>query len=280
MRVTPDALRQIRGGHPWVYDASIRSVGHDGAAGDLAVVFDDRRQFAAIGLYDPGSPIRVRVLHHGGPATIDDDWWRDHLAHAFAQRSLLDSDQRTNAYRVVHGENDGFPGLVIDRYDTTYVVKAYTTAWLPHLRAVVGALGQIVTPERVVLRLGRTTAREAPAFDGVALLGRLPTAPVPFMEEGLSFEADVVRGQKTGHFLDQRENRVRVGGLSAGAPGARRVRLHRRVLGPRRGRWRDRGAERRPQCARPSQPPGATWPATRLSPRRRTTTSRSATRSR
>ena len=71
VRVTPDALRQVRGGSPWVYDGSITSASRDGASGDLAVIFDDKRRFAAIGLWDPASPIRVKVLHRGAPRTID-----------------------------------------------------------------------------------------------------------------------------------------------------------------------------------------------------------------
>ena len=215
MRVTPDALRQIRGGHPWVFDASVTAVGHEGAPGDLAVVFDEHRRFAAIGLYDPTSPIRVRILHHGDPVPIDDAWFHDRISIAFAQRAMVAGDGRTNAYRVVHGENDGLPGLVIDRYDSTAVIKAYTAAWLPHVRAVVAGLPPELR-ERVVLRLGRAAAHQAAGFDGVALVGELPGEPVAFREAGLSFEADVVRGQKTGHFLDQRDNRVRVGELSGG----------------------------------------------------------------
>ncbi|HEU4841615.1 MAG TPA: class I SAM-dependent rRNA methyltransferase, partial [Ilumatobacteraceae bacterium] len=216
MRVTNDALRQIRGGHPWVFDGSITSVGHDAAAGDLAVVFDDKRRFVAVGLYDPTSPIRVRILHHGAPTTIDEGWWLDRVQAAFDRRAALADAGRTTGYRIVHGENDGFPGLVVDRYADTIVVKAYTAAWLPHLRPVVDALGQVVEPERTVLRLGRSVRAGAPAFDGVALTGDLPRQPVRFLEHGLSFEADVVRGQKTGHFLDQRDNRVRVGRLAHG----------------------------------------------------------------
>jgi 23S rRNA (cytosine1962-C5)-methyltransferase len=217
VRVTPDAARQVRGGHPWLFDASVRSVGSpDGASGDLAVVFDERRRFVAVGLYDPASPIRVRVLHHGEPATIDEAWWAERVGTAFAHRAPLVSDPRTNAYRLVHGENDGLPGLVVDRYADTLVVKAYTAAWLPHVEAVVGALEPLVAPSQVVLRLGRGAARSAPSFDRVALRGELPTEPLLFREAGLTFEADVVHGQKTGHFLDQRDNRVRVGSLSRG----------------------------------------------------------------
>jgi 23S rRNA (cytosine1962-C5)-methyltransferase len=71
VRATPDAVRQVRGGSPWLYDGSITSVSHAGAPGDLAVVFDDRRRFVAIGLWDPASPIRLKILHAGPPVTID-----------------------------------------------------------------------------------------------------------------------------------------------------------------------------------------------------------------
>ena len=145
-------------------------VGHDAAPGDLAVVFDDQRRFAAIGLWDPTSPIRVRILHHGDPATIDAEWWRDRIRTAFVHRQTLTADPRTNAYRVVHGENDGFPGLVVDRYDTTLVVKAYSAAWLPHLRTITSALDDVIGPERIVLRVSRSVAPgRAGALDGVAL---------------------------------------------------------------------------------------------------------------
>jgi 23S rRNA (cytosine1962-C5)-methyltransferase len=215
VRVTSDALRQIRGGHPWVFDRSLTSAAADGAPGDLAVVFDDRRRFAAIGLYDPGSPIRVRVLHHGAPATIDEGWWLERVQAAVSRRASIAASGRTTGYRLVHGENDGFPGLVVDRYDDTLVVKAYSAAWLPHVRTVADALEQVVEPARIVLRLGRSVRAGAPRLDRVALTGSLPTEPVVFREEGLWFEADVVRGQKTGHFLDQRDNRVRVGRLAS-----------------------------------------------------------------
>jgi 23S rRNA (cytosine1962-C5)-methyltransferase len=123
VRVTPDALRQVRGGSPWVYDGSIVSVSHDGAPGDLAVIFDDRRKFAAIGLWDPDSPIRIKVLHRGDPTAIDGAWWRNRLADAFDRRAALTADAMMTGYRCVHGENDGLPGLVVDRYDTSLVVK-------------------------------------------------------------------------------------------------------------------------------------------------------------
>lgn len=219
VRVTKDALRHVASGHPWVFDGAVESVGADGEPGDLAVLFDHKRRFAAIGLYDPNSPIRIRVLHAGSPATIDGEFWFDRLAAALDRRRTLADDPGTDAYRCVNGENDGLPGLVVDRYADTLVVKLYTAAWLPHLDAVLDPLIELVDARRVVLRLARTVAG-GDTFglrDAQVLLGSQPDGPIEFSERGLEFEADVLAGQKTGHFLDQRDNRVLVGGLSAGA---------------------------------------------------------------
>lgn len=218
VRVTPDALRQLRGGSPWLYDGSITSVSHEGAAGDLAVIFDDRRKFAAIGLWDPTSPIRVKVLHVGAPVPIDDDFWRTQLATASSRRDGLIADPDTNAFRLVHGENDRLPGLVIDLYGGVDVVKLYTPAWFPHLARVVAALTKVGRGNRVVLRFGRSvaTGETYGLTDGATIVGESVTEPVQFRERGLRMEADVVQGQKTGHFLDQRDNRALVRSMSEG----------------------------------------------------------------
>lgn len=222
VRVTPAAERQIRDGHPWLFDRAIREQSHEGAAGDLAVIFDRKRRFLAIGLYDPHSPIRVRILHQGSPATIDAEWFYSKMNAAAAARAHL-TDTQTNGYRVIHGENDGLPGLVVDRYAETLVVKLYSHAWFPHLTTVLDGLAQILPNARVVLRLSRALSNEresqdgAPAYlDGQIVRGDPLDGSVVFLENGLYFEADPVHGQKTGFFLDQRDNRERVGDLSAG----------------------------------------------------------------
>lgn len=217
VRVTKDALRQLRGQSPWLFDGSITSVKADGARpGDLAVVFDDDRRFAAIGLWDPGSPIRVRVLHAGTPTPIDDAWWRDRVAAALDRRGPLATDPDTTGFRLVHGENDGLGALVTDRYADTAVVKLYSPVWWPHLRAVVRALLDITAPERVVLRLARSVPGRDGLDDGATIHGSPPDGPIRFRERGLWFEADVVRGHKTGHYLDQRDNRGLVRAMAAG----------------------------------------------------------------
>jgi 23S rRNA (cytosine1962-C5)-methyltransferase len=219
VRVTPDALRHIRAKHPWVFEESVTSISHEAAVGDLSVIFDDDRKFVALALYDPDSPIQFRILHVGRPTPIDDDWWRSTVRTALDIRepftSAPDADQL--AYRVLNGENDGVSGLVVDRYADVLVVKLYSAAWFPHLVAVTRALLDVTGCGGVVLRLARNLQR-GETFgleDGDVIAGSLPDGPVRFVEGGLHFDADVRAGQKTGHFLDQRANRLRVGEMAA-----------------------------------------------------------------
>ena len=176
------------------------------------MVFDSKRRFLAIGLYDPESPIRIKILHHGAPATIDDAFWAARISAAVRRRAPLEADPGTNGFRLVNGENDGLGGLIVDRYDTTVVVKVYSSAWFPHLDPILAAIDDEVAPDRIVMRLSRLVQRSANATvdDGDTVFGPAPTASIPFLEHGLTFTADVVGGQKTGHFLDQRDNRATV----------------------------------------------------------------------
>ncbi len=251
LRVTATAETIVRGGHPWLFAGSIHEQNRAGEAGELAVIFDRKDRFLAIGLFDPESPLRVRVLHAGKPVTIDDAWWRARLDTALARRrgrapgilpgdgsektSVIPSnndstrrdaggtlfDDQTTGHRWINGESDGWPGLVLDRYGDVLVLKLYTAAWLPRLNDVTKLIRDALKPTTLVLRLSRNIqqiAREKfQLADGQLLFGAAIEAPQVFLESGLRFEADVVRGQKTGFFLDQRENRRRVETFARGA---------------------------------------------------------------
>ena len=246
LRITAAAEAKLRTGHPWVFADSVREQNREGQLGELAVVFDRQDAFLAIGLFDPNSPIRVRVLHAGRPRTIDSAWWSARLAQAVERRRGL-FDERTTGCRLINGESDGWPGLVLDRYDATLVLKLYSGAWRQRLEDLAGLIRSQLAPERIVLRLSRNTRRgdvrtkihgcgrdaaqvegkgtsQGPVTwaatkawsDGEILCGPPLTGPVTFLETGLRFEADVLRGQKTGFFLDQRENRRQVESLARG----------------------------------------------------------------
>jgi len=220
LRITAAAETAVRSGHPWVFSDSVRDLNRAGQTGELAVIYDRKDRFLAVGLFDPDSPIRVRILHAGKPQTIDHAWWRARLAQAIARRHDL-FDAQTTGYRLIHGESDGWPGLVLDRYDTTLVLKLYTAVWLPRLDDTLALLKENVPGERIVLRLSRNMERRPLARrDGEIIFSEhaVPEAgaPIIFLESGLRFEADVLRGQKTGFFLDQRENRREVETLAPG----------------------------------------------------------------
>ena len=140
MRVKGAAERALRQGHPWVFEESIIKQSHLGNAGDLAVIYDrEKNNFLAVGLYDPLSPIRIKVLQALQPLRIDQGFFADKLRAAQAKRQPLINTE-TTGYRLVYGESDGFPALVLDRYGDTLVLKLYTAAWLPHLRRAAARL--------------------------------------------------------------------------------------------------------------------------------------------
>lgn len=219
LRVRRSAETYLKQGHPWVYSDSVQDQNREGEAGELAVLYDRQDRFMAIGLYDPASPIRVRIVHLGAPRMLDREWWAGRLAEALARREGLFGPD-TDGYRLINGESDGWPGLVLDRYGSTLVVKLYTAAWFAHWDLVVDLLAERFPDESLVLRLSRNIQEGAARLglhDGQVVRGDVPDGPVVFHESGLAFEADVLKGQKTGFFLDQRENRRRVEAASRGA---------------------------------------------------------------
>jgi 23S rRNA (cytosine1962-C5)-methyltransferase len=217
LRVRSTAESIVRSGHPWLFAESIREQNRPGRMGELAVIYDRADQFLALGLFDPTSAIRVRVLHVGKARVVNKVFWKEKLSRALQKRSGLFGPD-TTGFRWINGESDGFPGLVLDRYGVTLVLKLYTAAWLPWLDEVGQVIAAELQPERIVLRLSRNAQESAGKqfgrTEGEVLCGPALNQPVTFLESGLRFEADVLRGQKTGFFLDQRENRRKVEGLA------------------------------------------------------------------
>ena len=213
VHIEPYVERVLRDGHPWLFESAITRISGKGLPGDIAVIFDRKNRFIAAGLYDPASPIRVRLLVHREPQEISEELFSARMATAFQIRTpLLESG--TNGYRLIHGANDGLPGVVLDRYGPTYVLKLYSAAWIPYLHLLLHDLVRQAKPERVVLRLSRHLQQDKDILygleNGQTLLGSPPDGPQRFYENDLLFDADVLQGQKTGFFLDQRENRSRV----------------------------------------------------------------------
>ena len=218
IRLKPKGVRAVRQGHPWVFEDSIERISHEGFAGDVCVLFDEAGSFLGAGLYDPTSSIRVRALLHGRRETLDEAFISKLVAQSLSIRAGR-LPLETDAYRAINGDSDSFPGLVADIYADILAIKVYSAAWLPWLGSCVRAFFE-QKPElkRFVLRLSRDLQKnltDSQLADGLVLPISSPSTVV-FRENGLKFEADPAHAQKTGFFLDQRDNRNEVGLLSAG----------------------------------------------------------------
>jgi 23S rRNA (cytosine1962-C5)-methyltransferase len=220
VQLTPPVVRTVKKGHPWIFSKGILKQNKPGKPGDLAILYDQKRKFVGIGLLDPDSPISIRVLHRGKPAVLDRQWLIEKLDSIFRVRKVLVNDPQTTGYRLVSGENDGLPGLVIDRYDNTLVFKLDTVSWIPHLDQLVSAVCDLIQPDRIVLRVNRSVSKSPACPEEFKKSGVIYGAdldgPIIFLENGLKFEAEPIIGQKTGFFLDQRDNREKTGRLSKG----------------------------------------------------------------
>lgn len=217
VKLRPAAEKAVKQGHPWVFESGIAKINKPGKAGDISVIFDQKKnKFLALGLYDPYSPIRIKILHKGKSAQLNQDFFQAKIDEAYQKRrDLLRTD--TNSYRLLYGENDGMPGFVADVYADVLVVKLYSAIWLPFVDIIFPILRTVSGCQVQVLRLSRSLQKDsvetAGYEDGQIVFGNLENEEVIFREHGLRFSANVIRGHKTGYFLDHRHNRKRVGEL-------------------------------------------------------------------
>jgi 23S rRNA (cytosine1962-C5)-methyltransferase len=206
LRLKPGREASLDRRHPWVYRGALADAVPAGPAPVLVTAAGGRRLGTALPGSKEGS-LALRVVAWG------DECWnaallRRRLEQAVELRRLLAID--SDAVRLVHAEGDALPGLVIDRYGDAAVVETYGAAWLPLLDEVSSFL---LAEQRCAIVLHREGAGTAPARP---LRGEPPAGPVVIHERRLAFAVDLIGGQKTGFFLDQRDNRRRVGELAAG----------------------------------------------------------------
>jgi len=209
--------RHIRHGFPWVFDNEVvtdrrtRAI----APGALAVLEDAERRPLALVAVNPGSRIIGRVLDRDPGASVDEAWVRAHIGRALTLRErLFDAP----FYRLIHAEADGLPGVIIDRFGDVAVIQP-NAAWAEtHLDALCAALVEVTGVITVVKNAGgRARALEGLDDIGTVLFGEMPTGPVPVPMNGAIYMADLVSGQKTGLFYDQRPNHGFAKRLSDGA---------------------------------------------------------------
>ena len=213
IKISKTLEAKIKKGYPWIFKYQLQNPVSENS-GSLAVLYDHKNRFLAIGIWDPDSDLCFRVLNLLEPKEINYGFFQERFQKALSLRKGL-IEQGTTGYRVLNGENDGFPGLVLDKYDKTWVIKVYTKGWFEFLGRILEVIQSEKNVEQVVLRLARNIEK-SDFFDGKVLFGPGSVVPVNFQENHLNFQVDVVNGQKTGFFLDQRDNRLQIKKISRG----------------------------------------------------------------
>jgi 23S rRNA (cytosine1962-C5)-methyltransferase len=216
----------VRRFHPWIFSGAIAkmTVNHKEMQipdGDLVEVVDYKNQTLAFGYYNDGS-IAVRILSFNPSEIIDAEFWQKRLQNAFNYRKRLDltDSDTTNAYRLVHAEGDGLPGLIIDIYNETAVVQCHSIGIYRQINAIADALKMVFKDKLKAIydKSSETLPPQYIAQNSIKndyLFGEINT-PAIVLENGNQFAVDWITGQKTGFFLDQRDNRALISRYSKG----------------------------------------------------------------
>ena len=207
VRLAKNQDRRLRSGHPWVFSNEIEEAEGSPTPGAEVVVEDHRGVPVGVGLYNPHSLIAVR-LYSRRVRSVDEALFRDRIARAMALRARILPVETT--YRLIHGEGDFLPGLVVDRYGDYLGLQALTAGIEARLETILRVLDETLRPKGIVCRRDASSR----TLEGLARMDPLVICEVPDRidapYEGLVLTVDLRNGQKTGEFLDQRENRKRV----------------------------------------------------------------------
>ena len=201
--------------HPWIFSGAIECIDGTPASGDTVAVRDASGQFLAWAAYNPKSQITARVWSWNEKDLIDNTFFRNRITTALKARRALGLTRDSNGMRLVHGESDGLPGLIVDKYGDVLVMQL-GSAGPEHWREALADILQDLCSPACIYERSDSDGRELeglPVRSGV-LRGALP-AQVEVTEHGIRFAVDVAAGQKTGFYLDQRDNRALTGTLTA-----------------------------------------------------------------
>ncbi|MFM7294385.1 MAG: class I SAM-dependent rRNA methyltransferase, partial [Burkholderiales bacterium] len=192
--------------HPWVFSGAIKNIGA-AQSGDIVKIVAEDGRYLATAAFSAASQIAARVLSFDERVVIDDAFYRQRIAAAILRRASLAS--QSTAYRLIHGESDGLPGVVADRYGDTVVLQLSTAGVEPN-RLLLAQLLIEVTGARTIYERSDADVRKLEGLgerNGL-VLGEALSAPIQIVEGGMTIEVDIVNGHKTGFYLDQRDNRA------------------------------------------------------------------------
>lgn len=218
VRLKPGREKPVLRGSSWIFSGAIEEVDGTGPAGEAADVFDTEGEWLGRGLWHPEADMTVRMYTQNPVEMLDEAFWRGRIRRAVALRHRLygpRADWRdTNAYRMVFSEADGLSGLIADQYADTVALQVGSKVWEPWLPVVIDELKAATGAPCVFARAeGDAVKREGLAE---SLGGDTAPEAVTIRENGFVFEAGLAGGQKTGFYLDQRENRRKVAAYAKG----------------------------------------------------------------
>jgi 23S rRNA (cytosine1962-C5)-methyltransferase len=206
----PGRDRAVRNRHPWIFSGAVKSRPHKAGEGDIVAVVTDAGEMLGLGHYAPQATLICRMFHFGGQALgVDAAFWQGKLGAALQYRRRILDLEATTGYRLVHAEGDGLPGVIIDIYENTASVQLRTAGTAQLAPVIQDFLARELKIAHIHLR---TESKEE--GEGQWIKGQ--QEGLIFRENGLSFHVDVETGQKTGFFLDQRDNKVLLRGLARG----------------------------------------------------------------
>ncbi|MCB0034222.1 MAG: class I SAM-dependent rRNA methyltransferase, partial [Anaerolineales bacterium] len=198
--------------HPWIFSGAIQQQQGDLQAGDLVTVLAADGQPLATAYYNPHSQIRARILSWEINQAVDESFWRALLQRAINGRRDLIDPRKTNAYRLVHGESDGLPGLIVDQYGDYIVMQCLTAGIDQRKEMLARLLADLRQPTGIIERSDSNMRGKEGLAEVTGLLwGEAPAAPIEVLENGFAFTVDLLEGHKTGFYLDQRDNRALLG---------------------------------------------------------------------
>ena len=201
--------KSVRNHHPWIFSGAIAKTEGEIPPGGIVPVYGSDGDFLAKGIWNAASQIRLRLLTFKNEP-VDEAFFQKRIAKALALRQQFIAAD-TNAFRLIHAEGDNLPGLIVDRYNHTLVMQLYSTGMVRLRDLLVEQLSALSGIEHIYERSDGGALREEKLPTAVAARHGNPPATLGITENGIPFKIDLVGGQKTGFFLDQRDNRAWIG---------------------------------------------------------------------
>ena len=221
VKITPKGERKLKSGHPWVFDAEVTELGSAVENGEIVDVYSQKDRYLGSGFYNENSKIRVRLVSRNANDRFDESFWRRALRYAIDYRRTVMGEEDFRCCRLIFGEADRFPGLTVDRFGDVLVTETLSLGMerikdilFPALREILAEYGVTV---RAIYERNESALREKEGLErsGGFYYGS-GDGHVEICENGIFYDVDYIRGQKTGFFLDQKYNRLAIRKIAKG----------------------------------------------------------------